>query len=180
VLKLQDKEALMSYGLLLLRVFVGLAFVGHGTQKLFGWWGGYGPQGTGGFFSSLGYRSGVQMAVLAGLAEAGGGLLLALGLLTPVACAALAVVMINAIVAVTLKPGFMLGSELELTYLVVAISLAATGPGPFSLDRAIGWDDTLSGVWWGVGAAVAAAVVSFVALAGFRTKPPPQPAAQAE
>ena len=89
----------MSYGLLLLRVFVGFAFVGHGTQKLFGWWGGYGPQGTGGYFSSLGYRSGVQMAVLAGLAEAGGGALLALGLLTPVACTALAVVMINAIAA---------------------------------------------------------------------------------
>jgi putative oxidoreductase len=180
VLKIQDKEALMSYGLLLLRVFVGLAFVGHGTQKLFGWWGGYGPQGTGGFFSSLGYKSGVQMAVLAGVAEAGGGLLLALGLLTPVACAALAVVMINAIVAATMKPGFMLGSELELTYLVVAISLAATGPGRFSIDRLIGWDDTLSGLWWGVGVIIAAAVVSFVALAGFRSKPPPQPAAQAE
>jgi len=170
----------MSYGLLLLRVFVGVAFFGHGTQKLFGWWGGYGPQGTGGFFSSLGYKSGVQMAVLAGLAEAGGGTLLALGLLTPVACAALAVVMINAIVAVTLKRAFMLGSELELTYLVVAISIAVTGPGRFSIDRAIGWDGTLSGVWWGVGVVIAAAVVSFVSLAGFRTKPPPQPAAQAE
>ena len=170
----------MAYGLLLLRVFVGVAFIGHGTQKLFGWWGGYGPQGTGGYFSSVGYKSGVQMAILAGLAEAGGGALLALGLLTPVACAALAVVMINAIVAVTMKPGFMLDSELELTYLAVAISLAATGPGRFSLDRAIGWDDTLSGVGWGIGALIAAVVVSFVSLRGFRTKPPPQPAAQAE
>ena len=170
----------MSYGLLLLRVFVGVAFFGHGTQKLFGWWGGYGPQGTGGFFSSLGYKSGVQMAVLAGLAEAGGGTLLALGLLTPVACTALAVVMINAIVTVTLKRALMLGSELELTYLVVAISIAATGPGRFSIDRTIGWDDTLSGVWWGIAALVAAVVVSFVSLAGFRTKPPPQPAAEAK
>ena len=170
----------MSYGLLLLRLFVGASFVGHGTQKLFGWWGGYGPQGTGGFFSSLGYKSGVQMAVLAGLAEAGGGMLLALGLLTPLACAAIAIVMLNAIFAVTLKRGFMLGSELELTYLVTAISLAAIGPGRFSLDRAIGWDDELSGVWWGVGAFVAAAAVSFATLTFFHTKPPPQPAAQAE
>jgi putative oxidoreductase len=170
----------MSYGLLLLRVFIGVAFIGHGTQKLFGWFGGYGPQGTGGFFASQGYRSGVQMAVLAGLAEAGGGTLLALGLLTPLACAAIAIVMLNAIFAVTLKRGFMLGSELELTYLVTAISLAAIGPGRFSLDRAIGWDDELSGVWWGVGAFVAAAAVSFVTLAFFHTKPPPQPAAQAE
>jgi putative oxidoreductase len=170
----------MSYGLLLLRVFVGLSFFGHGTQKLFGWFGGYGPQGTGGFFASQGFRPGVQMAVLAGIAEAGGGTLLALGLLTPLACAAIAVVMLNAIFAVTLKRGFMLGSEIELTYLVTVISLAAIGPGRFSLDRAIGWDDDLSGVWWGVGAFVVAAAISFVTLTFFRTKPTPEPAAQGE
>jgi putative oxidoreductase len=166
----------MSYGLLLLRVFVGTAFFGHGTQKLFGWWGGYGPQGTGGFFASQGYRWGVPMAVLAGLAESGGGTLLALGLLTPFACAAIAVVMLNAIFAVTLKRAFMAGSELELAYLVTALSLAVIGPGRFSLDRAIGWDDNLSGLWWGVGAFVVAAVVSFVTLTILRTKPPPQAA----
>jgi putative oxidoreductase len=121
----------MSYGLLLLRVFVGAAFIGHGTQKLFGWFGGYGPQGTGGFFTSQGYRSGVQMAVLAGLAEAGGGLLLLLGLATPLACFLLAVVMVNAIFAVTLKRAFLAGSELELVYLVIPVALAATGPGRF-------------------------------------------------
>ena len=165
----------MAYGLLLLRVFVGVAFFGHGTQKLFGWWGGYGPQGTGGFFASQGYKYGVPMAVLAGLAEAGGGTLLALGLLTPFACALIAIVMLNAIFAVTLKRQFMLGSELELTYLVIAVSLAATGPGRFSLDRAIGWDDDLSGLGCGVGALVAAAVVSFVTLALFHSKPVAQP-----
>jgi putative oxidoreductase len=165
----------MTYGLLLLRAFTGVAFVGHGTQKLFGWWGGYGPQGTGGFFASQGYRYGVPMAVLAGLAEAGGGALLALGLLTPLACALIAIVMLNAIFAVTLKRQFMLGSELELTYLVIAVSLAATGPGRFSLDRAIGWDDDLSGLGCGVGALVAAAVVSFVTLALFHSKPVAQP-----
>ena len=170
----------MSYGLLLLRVFVGVAFFGHGTQKLFGWWGGYGPQGTGGFFASMGYRWGVPMAMLAGLAEAGGGTLLALGLLTPLACALIAIVMLNAIFAVTLKRAFMAGSELELAYLVTAISLAAIGPCRFSLDRAIGWDDDLSGLWCGVGAFAAAAVVSFVTLTFFHSKPPPQTAPQAE
>ena len=165
----------MAYGLLLLRAFTGVAFVGHGTQKLFGWWGGYGPQGTGGFFASQGYRYGVPMAVLAGLAEAGGGALLALGLLTPLACALIAIVMLNAIFAVTLKRQFMLGSELELTYLVIAVSLAATGPGRFSLDPAIGWDDSLSGLACGIGALVAAAVVSLVTLAFFHRMPVAQP-----
>jgi putative oxidoreductase len=118
--------------------------------------------------------------VLAGLAEAGGGTLLALGLFMPFACTVLAIVMLNAIFAATLKRSFMLGSELELTYLVIAISLAATGPGRISLDRALGWDDNISGLWWGVEALVVAAVVSAVTLRAFRTKPPPQPAAQPE
>src|SRR5919201_5633864 len=170
----------MSYGLLLLRVFVGVAFFGHGTQKLFGWWGGYGPQGTGGFFAQQGYRAGVAMAVVAGLTEAGAGTLLALGLATPLACGMIAVIMLNAIFSVTLKRAFLAGSELELAYLVTAVSLAAIGPGRFSLDRAIGWDDDLSGLWCGVAALAAAAVVSFVTLTFFHTKPPPQPDAQSE
>jgi putative oxidoreductase len=161
----------MSYGILLLRLVVGLAFVGHGTQKLFGWFGGYGPKGTGGFFASQGYRAPVLMAVLAGLAEAGGGTLLALGLATPLAGALLAIVMINAIGSVTFKKAFMLGSELEIAYLTIAVSLAATGPGRFSIDRAIGWDDDISGVWCGVAALGAALVVSFLTLTLGRTRP---------
>jgi len=160
----------MSYGILLLRVVVGLAFVGHGTQKLFGWFGGYGPKGTGGFFTSQGYRAGVLMAVAAGLSEAGGGALLALGLATPLAAALLATVMINAIGSVTLKRAFMLGSELEIAYLTIAVSLAAIGPGRFSIDRAIGWDGNISGVWWGIGALGAAVVVSFLTLTLGRTR----------
>ncbi len=152
----------MSYGILLLRVVVGLAFVGHGTQKLFGWFGGYGPQGTGGFFASQGYRAPVLMAVAAGLCETVGGLLLAFGLATPLAGALLAIVMINAIGSVTLKRAFMLGSELEIAYLTIAVSIAAIGAGRFSLDRAIGWDDNISGLAWGAAALSAALVVSFV------------------
>src|SRR3954453_18605139 len=160
----------MAYGLLLLRLFIGAAFFGHGTQKLFGWFGGYGPQGTGGFFASQGFRAGVPMAVMAGLSEAGGGALLALGFLNPLACLVLAVVMITAIGAVTYKHGFLLGSELELAYLVVAVALAATGPGRFSIDRGIGWDDNLSGVWWGVGVVVVAAAVAGATLTVGRTR----------
>jgi putative oxidoreductase len=160
----------MSYGILLLRLVVGVAFVGHGTQKLFGWFGGYGPKGTGGFFASKGYRAPVLMAVAAGLSEAGGGALLALGFATPLAAALLATVMINAIATVTFKKAFMLGSELELIYLTIAVSLAATGPGRFSIDRAIGWED-ISGIWWGVGALGAAVVVSFLTLTLGRTRP---------
>jgi putative oxidoreductase len=161
----------VSYGILLIRVIVGLAFVGHGTQKLFGWFGGYGPKGTGGFFGQQGYRFPVLMAVAAGLCEAGGGTLLALGFVTPLAGALLATVMINAIASVTFKRAFMLGSELEIAYLTVAVGLAATGGGRFSIDRALGWDDDLSGLWCGVGALGAAAVASLVTLTVFRSKP---------
>jgi putative oxidoreductase len=161
----------MSYGILLLRLVVGLAFIGHGTQKLFGWFGGYGPKGTGGFFASKSYRAPVLMAIAAGLAEAGGGTLLALGFATPLAAVLLATVMVNAIAAVTFKKAFMLGSELEIAYLTIAVSLAAIGPGRFSIDRAIGWDDNISGVWWGVAAFGVAVVVSFVTLTLGRTRP---------
>jgi putative oxidoreductase len=159
-----------SIGLLVARLAFGLYMVAHGAQKLFGWFGGYGPAGTGGFFASQGYRAGVPMAIVAGLSETLGGALLALGFVTPLAGALLAIVMINAIGSVTFKRGFMLGSELELAYLTVAVSLAAIGPGRFSLDRAIGWDDELSGVWWGVAALAAAVAVSALTLTVGRTR----------
>lgn len=161
----------MSYGLLLLRLVVGLAFIGHGTQKLFGWFGGHGPEGTGGFFASQGYRAGVLMAVSAGLCEAGGGVLLAAGLATPLAAALLATIMINAIASVTFKKGFMVGSELELVYLTTAVSIAAVGPGRFSLDRAIGWDDNISGGWWGLAVLGVALLLSVLTLVVGRTRP---------
>src|SRR6266508_2318430 len=88
----------MDTGLLILRVVVGLLFVGHGTQKLFGWWGCHGLDGTGGFFESLGYRPGRTYAALAGGSEAGGGALLALGFFTPLVVAAIIGDMVIAIV----------------------------------------------------------------------------------
>src|SRR5215207_7345350 len=152
----------MEYGLLLLRLFVGLLFAGHGAQKLFGWFGGGGPQGTAAFFSSLGYRMPAAMAVLVGLSELGGGLLLATGLLTPLASLLLATVMLNAIATVVWPKGFFGGYEFELTLLIVAIALAATGPGDISLDDAIGWADNITGIAWGSLALASAIVVSLI------------------
>src|SRR3954464_7664384 len=81
----------------LLRVLVGGLFIGHGTQKLFGWFGGYGPDGTGQFFDSVGIRPGRRNALAAGSTEAGCGVLIALGLATPLAAAGLSAVMITAL-----------------------------------------------------------------------------------
>ena len=152
----------MEYGLLLLRLVVGLLFVGHGTQKLFGWFGGGGPQGTAAFFGSLGYRVPAAMAIVAGLSETGGGLFLATGLLTPLASFLLATVMLNAIVTVVFAKGFLGGYEFELTLLTVAIALTATGPGDISLDDAIGWAADITGLEWGSLVLVAAIVASLV------------------
>ena len=152
----------MEYGLLLLRLVVGLLFAGHGAQKLFGWFGGGGPQGTAAFFSSLGYRAPALMALVAGLSELGGGLLLATGLLTPLASFLLATVMLNAIATVVWPKGFFGGYEFEVTLATVAIALAATGPGEISLDDAIGWADNITGIAWASLALGSAIVVSLI------------------
>jgi putative oxidoreductase len=132
----------MSIGLLILRVVVGALFIGHGTQKLFGWFGGRGLRATGDSFDGMGFRPGTLMAVVAGIAEAGGGALLALGLLTPLAAAAIVGVMLNAILAVHAKNGVWNtkgGIEFPLTNASAATALAFTGPGRYSLDRAVGF-----------------------------------------
>ena len=160
----------MSYGLLLLRVVVGGTMFGHGAQKLFGWFGGHGPKGTGGFFEQLGFRAPVLMAIAAGLSEASG-LLFAAGFLTPLAALATAVVMFNAIWTVHWSKGFWNsngGLEFPLVLATVAIAVAAIGPGRFSIDRLIGWDDNISGVWWGVGVGAAALAISFVTVTVLR------------
>ena len=152
----------MEYGLLLLRLVVGLLFAGHGAQKLFGWFGGGGPGGTAAFLGSLGYRAPAVMAIVAGLAELGGGLLLAAGFLTPLAAFLLATMMLNAIATVVFPKGFLGGYEFELTLLVVAIALVATGPGEISLDDAFGWAGDFDGMAWASLVAAAAIVASLV------------------
>jgi putative oxidoreductase len=152
----------VEYGLLLLRLVVGLLFAAHGAQKLFGAFGGGGPQGTAAFFASLGYRWPAVMAIAAGLAELGGGLMLAVGFLTPLAAFLLTTAMLNAIATVRWPKGFLGGYEFETTLATVAIALAATGPGELSLDDAIGWADNLSGILWASFALSSAIVVSVI------------------
>jgi putative oxidoreductase len=127
-------------GLLLLRLGTGGVLAAHGTQKLFGWFGGYGPEGTGQYMESVGYVPGRQCAMAAGLAEAGGGTLLALGLATPAAGAAVAGAMTGA-AAVDVPNGFFAqagGYEYAATLGLVATGLAVAGPGRLSLDHALG------------------------------------------
>jgi putative oxidoreductase len=148
----------MAYGILFLRVVVGLLFFGHGAQKLFGWFGGHGPRGTAGFFGSLGFRRehALPMALVAGLSEAAG-LLFAVGFLTPFAALAMASVMVVAVATVHWRNGLWStagGFEYNLVLWAVTVAVAASGPGRFSLDAALGWVDNLAGVWWGVGVLV--------------------------
>ncbi len=152
----------MEYGILLLRLVVGLVFAGHGAQKLFGWFGGGGRAGTAAFFSALGYRAPAAMAVVAGLAELGGGLLLGAGLLTPLAALLLSVVMLNAIATVVWPKGFLGGYEFEVTLMTVALAVTAAGAGRLSLDRLIGWEDEISGLTWASAVLAAALVTSVV------------------
>jgi putative oxidoreductase len=153
----------MDLGVLILRVVIGALFVAHGTQKLFGWFGGYGLQGTAGFMSSLRYRHGRMAALSAGVFETGAGLLLAAGFLTPLAAAAIVGVMINAIVSAKLPQGLMNGYELDLVYAVGALAVAFTGAGRYSVDGALGWE--LAGTTWGLVALAIGAVIGFAVLA---------------
>jgi putative oxidoreductase len=121
-----------------LRVGAGVIFAAHGTQKLFGWFGGYGLEGTGGWMASIGIEPGVLMAALAGGAEFFGGLLLIVGLLVRPAAVVLAITMIVAIVAVHLQNGLFMsnnGYEFGLALLVISVGLAIRGAGSISLDR---------------------------------------------
>ncbi|MGW5336625.1 DoxX family protein [Streptomyces bauhiniae] len=152
-----------DWGLLLIRLTFGLLMAGHGAQKLFGILGGDGLTATGKAFESLGYRPGKVFATIAGLSELVGGLGLAVGLLTPLAAAALIGVMINAMALVTGSGGLWAsdgGVEYNVCIAVVALGIAAIGPGRLALDRFFPWG---RGGWWpavvalglgGIGAAV--------------------------
>lgn len=125
-----------SAGILLLRLMLGLIMMAHGSQKLFGWFGGPGISGTGKAFTELGYPAGKTMAVVAGLSEGLGGAGIFLGLLTPLAAAALLGAMINAL-DVTWDGGFFAPKGVEFTLLiaVTAAALALTGPGRHAVDH---------------------------------------------
>jgi putative oxidoreductase len=166
-------------GLLLLRMGTGGVLVAHGAQKLFGWFGGYGLDGTAGFFEQVGHRPGRLMATAAGMSEMAGGLLLLSGLLTPLGAAIVIGVMAVAAVSVHKDNGLWAtngGYELPLLYAVVAAALAFTGPGSWSVDNAIGWD--LDGWGYGIGAIVVGLVAAGVQLSR-RTTGATEPAGDA-
>lgn len=128
---------MMDFGLLIIRVVIGVLFIGHGAQKLFGWFGGYGLKGTGGWFDSIGMKPGVTLALFAGLAELLGGILFVLGLLTPLAAILIAGTMAMAIIKVHAPNGLWAtanGYEYNLTVLTVAIGISLIGPGQYALD----------------------------------------------
>jgi putative oxidoreductase len=128
-------------GLLIVRLALGLAMAAHGSQKLFGWFGGYGLEGTGKYFEGLGFRPGKLFVAMASLAEVTSGLLIALGLLGPIGPGLMLAPMLVAIMAVHRPNGFFAaGNGIEVPYLygIGALGLAFTGFGTFSLDALLG------------------------------------------
>lgn len=127
----------IALGLLIIRLVVGLSFMAHGAQKLFGWFGGYGPKGTGGWMESIGIKPGVAMAVMAGLMEFVGGALFAAGLGTVFASLLIVMTMVVAIVKVHGQNGYWAtagGYEYNLLLIAIAVGVALTGAGAYSVD----------------------------------------------
>jgi putative oxidoreductase len=141
-----EVEEHMEAGLLIIRLAFGLLMAAHGCQKLFGWFGGPGIDGTAAYLEALGFRPGRLFAVANALAEVGGGVFLAVGLFEPAAAAVIMSVMIVAIATVHWGNGLLAttnGIELPLLYLTAALSLALSGPGNYSIDAAVGLTR-----WW--------------------------------
>jgi putative oxidoreductase len=135
------------------RTTIGALFIGHGTQKLFGWFGGGGLEGTGAHFDQAGLHPGRRNALAAGAAETGGGLFFALGAATPLAASALTGVMLTAIKTVHWPKGLWSsagGYEYNLVLLAAVFGLTENGPGNWSIDGAFGKQR------WGTGWAFAA------------------------
>ena len=131
----------MSIAILIARLLLGGSLAAHGAQKLFGWFGGYGPAGTGGFFQTLGFRPGVLFAVAAGLGEFVGGLLTLLGLGGAIGPAIIVMVMVVAIFAVHISKGFFAsngGWELPGMNIAAALAIGFAGNGAYSIDSAVG------------------------------------------
>jgi len=166
----------MNAGLLVIRVVFGALIAAHGSQKLFGWFGGYGLAGTGGFFEQLGFRPGRLFATLAGVTETFSGLLFAIGFLEPLAAMGIISVMIVAIGSVHWGNGLFAatnGVEVPLLYSTAAAAVALAGPGAYSVDAIFG----LAPYWTPVVGVLAIAAGMLGAAANlFLRRPVPQPA----
>jgi len=152
----------IDFGLLILRVLVGLVVAAHGAQKLFGWSGGPGLQGFMGWMNSRGLKPAWLWALLGGLGEFGGGLLLALGLLSPLGSLGIVGAMAMAIGLAHWSKGFWNtkgGAEFPLTLLISSATLGLIGPGAYSLDAVLGIALPPALFW--VGLAVVALVVGY-------------------
>lgn len=159
----------VAAGLLLVRIVVGVLFAAHGLQKLFGWFGGPGLQGTASMFDKGGLGPGRITAPLGGAAELAGGASLALGLFTPLGAIAVLVMMAGAVIAVHGRNGLWNsngGSEFNVVLGAVALALTLTGPGRWSLDRLAGMH--LAGWVWAAAAVVATLIASVVEIALIR------------
>jgi putative oxidoreductase len=149
----------MDLGLLIARIVIGVLMAGHGAQKLFGWFGGYGLAGTSGFFENIGFKPGRLFATAASVGEVLSGVLIALGLFGPIGPAIMLSVMIVAAVSVHWHGVFATsnGIELPLLYATGAVALALTGPGRFSIDTLLGigslWTPALVGAVLALGVA---------------------------
>jgi putative oxidoreductase len=167
----------MKVGRLIARVTVGALFVGHGTQKWFGWFGGPGLDGAAPMMESLGLRPGRRNAVAASASEAVGGAMLVAGALTPVAAATLIGTMVTAIRTVHFKNGPWSsngGYEYNAVLIAALLALVDGGPGEFSIDGALGLSDT--GTGWTLAALAAGVLGSTLVIEAGRSQPESAPA----
>ena len=167
----------VGVGLLVGRVVLGLLMAAHGTQKLFGWFGGYGLRGTGEFFEQIGFRPGRLFAAAASVGEVTSGLLLALGFLGPIGPALMISVMLVAALTVHWANGLFASSngiEVPLLYATGAFGLGLVGPGPYSVDAVLG----IAAVWTPAVtlAVLAAGIVGGLANLAVRRPPAPRTA----
>jgi putative oxidoreductase len=166
----------MDIGRLLVRLTIAGTFFVHGTQKLFGWFGGYGPDGTGQYFESLELRPGRRNAIAAGATETGGGILIGLGLATPLAAAGLTAIMITALRKAVWKDGIKPATgEHEVLLATAALALTETGPGAPSLDATLGRERR--GIGWTLAALAAGAAGSATAISMGQRQPAAPPTA---
>lgn len=168
----------LAWALLIIRLAVGLVMIGHGTQKLFGWFGGRGWNAAVSMLRAKGFKAAALWALLGVAGEVGGGLSLALGFLTPLGAAGVFASMLMAIVKFHWKQGLWAakgGYEYPLVLLAVSAAIGLVGPGAFALDTLFGFA-LPNAVIFLIGAAVAAAVDGIGVATSQAPAPAPQPA----